>query len=831
MQRYISRIYRLILLIFVLAVPINLVYSQQSTGTIFGKIKDRHAHLERLILVELKELTSRATMQETKPDSLGNFVLWNVPFSSYRLEVLVDNVITLEKDIVINTSVPTYIDLDTLREYETEEILVTANNYAGSFAMGTSRTNYTAASLQTLPSQSTNKKIESLLLSTPGVVPDEDGRIHLRGEDAQVQYVIDGIPITANMTRVYSSLFDAQLIKLASIQTGNLEAEYGVAASGIINITTRSGFDKPLFIRASAGVGSFNLKEAGIQVGSNLGRKAALFFGLNSSKTDRYLDPISEGDPIHDKGSTNNLFGKLKYVITSKTDINLLAGYNTAEFEIPNSLIRTPPQDQLQNHNDYLIGIRLNTTINSNSQLGILAYGRRAYAKIASGRLMDLSKENYQRAIEQNEKFFIGGERINKSTGGQIEYSSNAGWFSQQNNFKAGLSMELYPVSERFTFAVTNPALSDSSISGGDIRLSPYDITNGGSPFFVNKSKTGQRYSAFVQNQLILKNWIVSAGIRLDYFSFLLDEFHLSPRLSATYNFSEEFFIRASYNRIVMQAPIENILVSSSEQAKKLSGITQGSVSTIVKSEKENNFELAAGYHLSKELDLELSGYRKLIKDFLVNAELGNSGIIFPINLKKGFVAGGELRARLHSWNNFSGYMSLSSCASYGIKPEDGSSPISAGLLIGQEGQNYNHPFAGEDFFPTEHNQLFTLVFNMEYNHPVGLFCGISGRFDSGLPFDLTGKNGLGLNPEESRAELKRRGYSDKVIDLLSLESEKAGSPDKSVAPHTIFDIMLGFDMKSALSLPLMITCEDIRNGYLQNLIQICTKILCQADS
>ena len=51
------------------------------------------------------------------------------------------------------------------------------------------------------------------------------------------------------------------------------------------------------------------------------------------------------------------------------------------------------------------------------------------------------------------------------------------------------------------------------------------------------------------------------------------------------------------------------------------------------------------------------------------------------------------------------------------------------------------------------------------------------------------------MNPEESRQELRNRGYSDDVIDLLNLESERPGSPDKSVAPHGTIDLAAGVDL------------------------------------
>jgi len=76
-----------------------------------------------------------------------------------------------------------------------------------------------------------------------------------------------------------------------------------------------------------------------------------------------------------------------------------------------------------------------------------------------------------------------------------------------------------------------------------------------------------------------------------------------------------------------------------------------------------------------------------------------------------------------------------------------------------------------------------------------GLAATFGGRFDSGLPFDLTAADGSSLDAAQSRAELKQRGYGDDVLDLLSLEPEEPGSPDKSVAPHAIFDLGLEYKL------------------------------------
>lgn len=259
-----------------------------------------------------------------------------------------------------------------------------------------------------------------------------------------------------------------------------------------------------------------------------------------------------------------------------------------------------------------------------------------------------------------------------------------------------------------------------------------------------------------------------------------------------------------------MQAPLENILVSSSDEAAILTGEDQQGIDNKVKSEKSHVLELGGTYKLNDYLTFDLSGYGKLIDDFIVKVELGNSGVIFPVNLKNGFVAGGELQIMLNNWNHFSGFFNVSTCASFGVKPSDGSSPISAGLILGEEGENYSHPFGGEDMFPTEHKQLLTATFNLTYDFSEGIFATLGGRFDSGLPFDLVDSTGKCLDAEQSRVELKRRGYSDEVIDLLSLEPEEPGSPDKSAAPHATFDFACGIDLRKSTSLPIKLTFSVI---------------------
>lgn len=787
------------LVIALMSIFSGFLYAQQSSGVIHGRIRGL-SDFDRLRL-HLLQMNSGDLVMETKPESDGTFVLRDVPYTGYLLRLMLDSTVLAQKSVMVHSAVPLAVTFDSVRVSRSPEVIVEVPRYQQDRYHPESHTFYTATDIRDLPVMTPEKGIEAILLSTPGVVPDEDGRIHVRGEEAQLQYVIDGIPVTANLTRVYSSLFSASLIKSVDLQTGGLNAEYGRSAAAVLAITTRSGFDHPFFATARASTGSFGTQEVGAEIGGTIGGRGALYLAGSTSRSDRYLDPIALGGPNHDYGEAGHFFGKGNLVITNRIDLSVLGSYNKTMYEVPNGQVRALAQDQRQNLSDYMVGARLNADLNEDMRLSAVGYMRHARAAFTSGGLMRIaSATDSTKAVQENEKLFIGAERVNDVKGGQLELSMRTSWFQAGNDVKVGAGMESYPLSEFFTFAVTNPALSDPGTAGGDIRYLPYDLTKGGHPFLVDRSLDGTSFFAFVQDQIAFDRWVFNVGLRYDHFNLLGSDDAISPRLGATYQWNDNLVLRGSYSRIVMQAPVENILVSSSDQARQLTAQEQGDVPTQVTSEGSHNIELGADYRLNDFLHLSATGYGKLIDNFIVKVELGNSGIIFPVNLKQGVVAGGEMRAELRDWNNLSGFLAVSGGVALGVKPEDGSSPIAAGLILGEEGKNYSHPFSAEEVFPTEANQLLTAVMNLTWRHPsTGIFTTLGSRFDMGLPFDLTDSQGRGLTPEQSREELRRRGYSDDVIDLLSLEMEEPGSPDKSVAPHAIFDLSAGIDLHALL--------------------------------
>lgn len=770
----------------------SLSMGQTSMATVSGQVSleacGEDSATASGIRIVLRERSSGNDLQETVADAAGRFRLPAVPFAAYRLEARAGGRVLAAREFTVSAIRPAVVDLACavdLPERAARAPKATPLETAG-------HDFYTSGDIHSLPAPSREKAVEAVLLQSADVVPDEDGRLHARGEDAQVRFVVDGIPWSGDPTRAYAGLFNADMAKSIDVRTGGLPAQYA-AGSAVVAVTTRSGLEHPFSARLAAGTAGSGTREASVMGGGRLGPGAGLFLSASRSGSDRYLDPVSGFAPLHAAGDGGHFFGKLSLLPGEDVQAHLLGAYDATGYEIPNIYERDPGQDQRQRLHGWLGGLRVEASLGSAMFLGASLYTRVTEARLTSGGLDRLAGEaDSLRALRENERFFVASTREDGYHGGQAEMELRPGGAEGRHRIRLGVSAEVNPLKESLAFAVTD---SNLAARQADSRFAPYDLAHGGHVLETSESRTGWAASAYIQDAFELGRWSFLPGFRYDAFNLFATEHAFSPRLAAAYSWTPDLDLRGSLDFMNARAPLENILLSSSAALRPLAGNDQGSTPAAVGMEKSVVLDLGADWRANRFLSADAGVYGKYIRDFLVKAELGATGLIFPVNLKEGVVAGGRVTVRLREWRGLSGSLSAGSCASLGLKPEDGSSPVAAGLLVGEEGHNYGHPFAGEEFFPTEHNQLATAVLNLRYRLPAGLAGTFGGRFDSGLPFDLTAADGSALDEAQSRAELRRRGYQDDVIDLLSLEPEEPGSPDKSVAPHAVFDLGLEYRM------------------------------------
>src|SRR6185295_16101964 len=196
-----------------------------------------------------------------------------------------------------------------------------------------------------------SRAIESIVASTPGFVTDDNGRMHPRGSESQVQYVVDGVPITDNMSAIFSTSLDARTLRTVEVLTGGIPAEFGDKLAGVINVNTRSGLEGPTQAGINFSGGSFSTGEVAAAFATHT-KKFGFLTNLSATTSQRYLDPPTI-DNFHNFGRTGKGFFRLDYQFNSKDSIRRIFTFGSSNFQVPNRVAQEiAGQDQRQRLRD-----------------------------------------------------------------------------------------------------------------------------------------------------------------------------------------------------------------------------------------------------------------------------------------------------------------------------------------------------------------------------------------------------------------------------------------------------------------------------------------------
>src|SRR5260370_5784568 len=124
----------------------------------------------------------------------------------------------------------------------------------------------------------------------PGWLYEANGVLHPRGSEYQVQYVLDGMPLTQNRPPAFAPPLDAGDVESMRVLTAGFPAEYGRKLGGVIELTTEKNPPEGWHGRIEAGGGSFDSLSGSAEIGYTAG-KNHLEFGGRGFHSDRYLDP------------------------------------------------------------------------------------------------------------------------------------------------------------------------------------------------------------------------------------------------------------------------------------------------------------------------------------------------------------------------------------------------------------------------------------------------------------------------------------------------------------------------------------------------------------
>ena len=733
---------------------------QATTGSVQGQITDPSGAAVAGAAVTLSNSITNYKVTAQSDDS-GSFRFQNVPFNTYRVRIEAGDFQPSEQTIDVHSAVPEQVAVQLAVKSLSAEVSVSADDTHMIEADRTSadtdlNTPLLMKQLGAAPSRGLQKMVES----APGVVQDDNGRIHTRGSESGVQTVINGVPVTENMSAIFATSIDPRTASHVEVLTGGIPAEFGDKLGAVVNVNTKSGLDMPISGEVSGNVGTFETGDASASFGGHA-KKFGWFSAFSGSTSHRYLDPPTI-ENFHNTGRSSSNLTTLDYNPTPSDFLKLTLIFGGANFQVPNRLDQEQAgQDQRQRQRNYSEFLSWQHLF-SQTLVGSLSF----FNRHSTGELSS-TPESTPVVAFQNRKL------DNYGFIGSISYAVHG------HTLKGGIQYTRTPVREDFSFYPTDPnAFGPIIDDNGTVFPNPVLQFSAANPFVFHDQRTGRTWSGFIQDRFSpFKNLTIDAGLRYDSYKLLISDDAFSPRIGIAYLIpSTQTVFRVSYNRLFQPPPAENLLLASSAQAAQLSplAVTTGQLGVKpILSDKEHVFEAGVQQQVTRFARLTLSAYNKQIRNFSDKDQFFDTGVIFPISIFAGRVNGVEARLDTADWRGLSGFVSYANSRSFGITPIDG------GLFLGEAVSTLENPGLR---FPNDHDQRNSGQFSVNYTHKrSGWWTSFGGRYDSGVPVDV--------EPGTTREQFVADGFDPRLFDSIDFQRGR-------VKPRTIFNFSTGVDLR-----------------------------------
>jgi outer membrane cobalamin receptor len=731
----------------------------QSTTAIAGTVRDEQNAAVPGVSVALRQ-TSSGLERQASTDGNGRYEIANLPVGIHDLTFSLPGFAVQQRRVHAPTSARVELDVRLDLAALTDAIQVVPQVTVVDTTSAGTRHAVAISRVERMPVAVTSRGLEAVLVAFPGFAQNANGAIHPRGAHNQMTFVVDGLPISDQLTGAFANALDVGVVQTAELVIGNIPAEFGSKVSGVAVLNSRSGLGtgRPFTGAVSVAAGGFGTGQGSVQLGGERGR-LGYFGSVTMLRTSRFLDQVTI-DNLHNAGQATRGFGRVDIRLDDRTQLRTHVMGGSSRFELANLRSQQAAgQDQRQALNDLSAWTSLVRTLDAASTLEATAGYRTTTAELRPSP----GDTPVTAAQDRRLSTYTANARYARSVGRHL--------------LRAGADIQRFPVTEQFTMALTSPAFNVPGSAGYNEALLPYDLTRGGTPFRFADRRTGHQASAFVQSTLALGAVSINAGLRYDDYRFLVDGRQWQPRLGVAYSVpGRDLVLRASYNRNYQTPPNENLLLSNSEAASRLAPASVrdalGGAYRPIQPERQDVYEVGAQLAAGSRVTIDGAFYRKVSRDQQDNNNFFDTGIIFPTTLQRIDVTGAEARVTLLPVRGLSG--SLSATTGRAISTP----PFTGGLFLGQDAIDLLS--AGP--FAIDHDQRLG-VHGLVTLDPSGpLWLSGSVRYDSGLVSNPSDPGEVAADPD--------------YRDLLPYVNLTAETP--RVRPRTIVDAAAGVDFADA---------------------------------
>jgi TonB dependent receptor-like, beta-barrel len=693
-------------------------FAQSSTGELRLRITDPAG----LPLESHASLVSEGNdfLQTFDTDADGVILAKRLPFGRYRLEVTRPGFATYATLVDIQSALPTEYRVTLTLLPVQAQVTVSADATMLDVRQSSTVQRIGEALLQRRMAALPGRALSDVVNTQPGWLLEANGILHPRGSEYQVQYVVDGLPLTDNRSPSFAPELDVDSVHALSIVTAGYPAEYGRKLGGIIEVvsvgTGRQGFHGS----AAASAGSF-----GTATGSGAAqygwRRTMLGASAAVAHTDRYLDPPVE-ENFSNSGTGSHLAAQFEHESSVADRVGVVVRHAETRFVVPNERVQQEAGQRQERRIEEIVAQASYQHVFSGNMVGdVRGMARSLTAGLASNAL------STPIAAEQNRGFREG---YVKAT---ILARNGA------HEWKAGLDGDFGSVRETFGYRISDPAQFDPETPRA---------------FSFADRRVNAEQAIFVQDRIGIGPWSVNAGLRWDHYALVVAQSALSPRLSVAWSWpSQDLILRASYDRAFQTPALENLLLASSS---KLDALSDNVLRLPVRPSLGNFFDVGISKRLFSKLRLDVTHFYRGMSNFADDDVLLNTGISFPIAFRDARIRGSEVKIDVPAWR------AISAFASYSNMVGSGSLPISGGLLLGDDIASQS---SSTERFPISQDQRHTARARITYDLSTRTSLSLAGSYGSGLPVEFDGDIQQGIAQ-----------YGPRIVERVDLERGRVAS-------------------------------------------------------
>ena len=685
--------------------------------------------------------------------SEGRYVAQDLPFGVYRLSLHAEGFAPWSDLVEIRSEVPMRVavtlgvaPLTTRVEVNDSATLVDPYSTGSLYSIG-------RQAIEEHDAAQPGRELLDLVSEQPGWLYEANGVLHPRGSEYDVQFVVDGLPLTQNRSPAFAPSFDASEVESLRVLTASFPAEYGRKLGGIVEVTTKKDVQAGWHGRFDAGGGTFSTLNGA--AGLSYAREAERFSaGGEGFHTDRYLDPPVLGNYTN-RGNAAGFSASYERDFSTSDRLRVSVIHNVVRFLVPNELVQQQAGQRQDIQNTETSGqIYFQHTISPELFLNFSGSVRDSSAMLASN--------------AQATPVIVSQDRGYREGYLRADLAGHHG----HHDWKTGVDGIFSPVHETLQYAITDPTQFDP---GTQLNLS-----------FPYQQKWDVEPSIYVQDQMRLGPWNVSAGLRFDHYGFVVRESAWSPRIGVSrFVPALNLLLHASYDRVFQTPAIENLLLASSPL---LDAISPSVLRLPVRPGRGNFYEGGVTKAFFGKLRLDANVFRRDFRHYSDDDVLLDTGVSFPIAFAKARVFGEEVRVEVPQWGRFSGYLSYANQSGYG------QGPITGGLFLGNDAAN---ALTDTSRFAVTQDQRNSLRARVRFQAPRHSWLAMGAQYGSGLPADIGNANVSDL----------LAAYGQEILNRVDLARGR-------VRPNFSLDVAAGAEIyhKESRSAALQIQAANLAN-------------------